>query len=340
MGLKQSGFFDYDERIEELKSKPTALDKLNSIIKWESFRPTLKKHVGYRNGSHGGRLPYDEVLMFKIIVLQKYYNLSEEDTEFQILDRYSFQRFLGLSVSDCVPDKNTIWRFKERLGEAGVEALFKQFSASLAKAGLKANAGKIIDASFVDVPRQQNRRDENQQIRSGGIPEDWHQNKAKLRQKDVHARWTTKAGERHYGYKNHIKVNKKSKVIEKYTVSDASVHDSRVVDQLVDSGDKALYADSAYSSWLMRHWLNTRGIRDEIHERAYSKKPLNENQKQDNRRKSKTRARVEHVFGFQCNNMSADRIRTIGIRRARQGIGLGNLIYNLFRFKQLGHAMF
>ena len=92
--------------------------------------------------------------MFKVLILQKYYNLSEEDTEFQILDRFSFQRFLGLSVADKVPDKNTIWLFKQRLGEDGIQALFDYFSTVLKAQSLRVNEGKIVAASFVEVPRQ------------------------------------------------------------------------------------------------------------------------------------------------------------------------------------------
>jgi hypothetical protein len=149
------GLFGYLDRVHELAERPTALDKLNESIDWSCFEPVLKEHLNFKDRSKGGRKPLDSVLMFKVLILQKYYNLSEEETEFQILDRFSFQRFLGLSVSDKVPDKNTIWLFKQRLGIPGVSALFDHFSACLQENGFAVSAGKILDASFVEVPRQQ-----------------------------------------------------------------------------------------------------------------------------------------------------------------------------------------
>ena len=277
--------------------------------------------------------------MFKVILLQKYYGLSEEETEFQILDRYSFQRFLGLDVGMNVPDKNTIWIFKERLGAKGIMAVFEQFNDVLKECGLLASKGKIVDASFVNVPRQRNSRDENAEIKEGKTPESFTKNPAKARQKDVDARWTTKNKERHYGYKNHIKVNRKNKLIENFEVTDASVHDSQKLKDLIDEKDGELYADSAYRSREIDEKLKELNIRNRIHEKAYRNRPLTEEQKQNNRKKSKIRARVEHVFGFQHNNMKSGWIRTIGFKRAELQIALANLAYNLGRFQQLGYTM-
>lgn len=333
------GLFGYLDRVNELAQRPTALDKLNESIDWSCFKPVLKAHLNFKDRSKGGRKPLDSILMFKVLILQKYYNLSEEETEFQILDRFSFQRFLGLSVSDKVPDKNTIWLFKQRLGVEGVTALFDHFSGCLQANGFEVSSGKIVDASFVEVPRQQNSGEENTQIKSGEIPEAWQDKPARMRQKDLDARWTTKGGHRYFGYKNHIKVGNKTKLIESWEVTAANTHDSQAIRALVDPADGSLYADSAYNSWLMLDWLRGKGIDPQINERAYRNRPLTDEQKADNRIKSAVRARVEHVFGFMVNNMGADRIRCIGLDRAKQSIGLGNLVYNLFRFKQLGGSL-
>ena len=198
-GSEQGGLFDYQQRKVELSRRATPLDRLNERMDWEQFRAVLAGHLNYQHGARGGRTPWDPVLMFKIILLQKYFDLSEEQTEFQILDRFSFQRFLGLDVSDAVPDKNTIWNFKERLGPEGLGACFERFDQVLRESGMLASKGKIIDASFVDVPRQRNSRQENQQLKQGEIPEDWKANPNKLAQKDVDARWVTQKKERHYG---------------------------------------------------------------------------------------------------------------------------------------------
>jgi len=337
---EQAGLFDYQERVAYLSSrKPTALDRLMAEVDFEYFRETLDSHLNFQDRKKGGRPPYDSVLMFKVILLQKYYGLSEEETEFQILDRYSFQRFLGLDVGMNVPDKNTIWIFKERLGAKGIMAVFEQFNDVLKECGLLASKGKIVDASFVNVPRQRNSRNENAEIKEGKTPESFTKNPAKERQKDVDARWTTKNKERHYGYKNHIKVNRKNKLIENFEVTDASVHDSQKLKDLIDEKDGELYADSAYRSREIDEKLKELNIRNRIHEKGYRNRPLTEEQKQNNRKKSKIRARVEHVFGFQHNNMKSGWIRTIGFKRAELQIALANLAYNLGRFQQLGYTM-
>jgi IS5 family transposase len=104
--------------------------------------------------------------MFKILVLQRYFNLSDDQVEFQICDRISFMRFLGLTVSDDVPDSKTGWAFRERLVDLGlVQLLFDLFIQELEKLGLILNEGKIVDASFIEVPKQRNTREENKQIK-------------------------------------------------------------------------------------------------------------------------------------------------------------------------------
>jgi len=338
-GNEQGGLFDYQERKEALSLLATPLDRLNERLDWELFRLDLEGPLDYRSGPQGGRTPWCPVLMFKILVLQKYFDLSEEQTEFQILDRFSFQRFLGLDVGDKVPDKNAIWAFKERLGEAGLRACFDLFDEVLRETGLLASKGKIVDASFVEVPRQRNTRQENAQIKQGEIPEEWTDQPDKLAQKDVDARWAKKNEERHYGYKNHVKCNAKTKLIENYAVTDASVHDSRPLIELLSKSDGRLHADSAYRSAKTDEELKERGIQNHIHEKGARNRPLTEKQKESNTKKSRVRARVEHIFGFLVYRMRANRIRTIGKQRAERGIGLGNLVYNFFRYVQLGGSM-
>lgn len=337
---RQEGFFDHAELVEQLASRPRSLDKLNAVIDWEFFREDLEAALAYSEGDRGGRPAFDPVFMFKVLVLQKYHALSEEETEFQILDRMSFQRFLGIGAADKVPDKNTIWLFKERLGEAGVKALFEAFDEFLHEVGIVAGRGKIVDATFVEVPRQRNTKEQNEQIKRGEIPEGWRDKPAKLRQKDRDARWGCHNNAWAYGYKNHVKAERKTKMIERYEVTEASVHDSQMIDALTQRGrDAQVWADAAHAGEPVGKMLRRKRIVDRRHEKAVRGRPLSEKQEARNREKSRVRARVEHVFGFQVNSMEADWIRTIGKARAGVQIGLGNLVYNLFRFKQLGYQM-
>jgi IS5 family transposase len=195
-----------------------------------------------------------------------------------------------------------------------------------------------VDASFVDVPRQRNKKEENDTIKSGNTPEDWKEKPHKLSQKDIDARWTKKNNETHYGYKNHAKCDTKSKVITKYAVTDASVHDSQPLLGLLDNKDEGqpLFADSAYIGEELHEKLGQeKKVSIEVCEKGYRNKPLTEGQKESNKAKSKTRVRVEHVFGFVENSMNGSYIRCIGIARAESTIGLMNLTYNLFRKLQI-----
>lgn len=322
---EQAELFDFIERVQELSKRAGSLDKLNELIDFEVFRAELLEILDYGEHEKGGRPPWDPVLMLKVLLIQRYYNLSEEETEFQILDRFSFQRFVGLSVGDKVPDKNTIWDFKQRLGRQGMKRLFDLFGKLLAEQGLVGKGGKIVDASFVDTPRRRVGKGKGETL-----------SKKARSHVDEDARWAKKGDETHFGYKNHAKCDAASKLVETYEVTSAEVHDSKVLEDLLGEQDESLYADSAYKSASIDQTLSERKIKNMIHEKGYRNHPLAGFQKKINTLKSQARCRVEHIFGFQANSLGADWIRTIGIERAGFQIGLSNLVYNLCRCAQLG----
>lgn len=338
---KQAGLFDAQNRTAKLLKTRDFLERVKRYVAWESFRPlldeALKRKAQDPGHNKGGRPPYDAVLMFKVLVLQALHNLSDEQTEYQILDRMSFMRFLDLEMHDTVPDARTIWLFRETLREAGaVERLFARFDVMLAARGFMASGGQIIDATFVEVPRQRNGRDDNAHIKeTGTVPEEWSDKKKA--HKDVQARWAKKNSVAFFGYKNHVSVDARNKFIRRYKVTDASVHDSQVFDDILDPNNesKDAYADSAYRSEEQERRLKARGYVSHIHERAYRGKPLTEERKAANTEKSRVRARVEHVFGHIETSMKGCFVRTIGIARAEAKIGLENLAYNISRFAYL-----
>jgi IS5 family transposase len=337
-GTKSKGLFDEEFRLQKLSRQNDPLEKLACQIDFELFRPLLEDAFHSEEKGIGGALPYDYVLLFKILVLQRYYNISDDKTEFQILDRLSFMRFLGLTLADKVPDAKTIWLFRENLTKRNLaEKLFELFLEELKKKGFLLNEGKIVDASFVEVPIQRNSREENQKIKEGETPENWKENPHKLSQKDTDGRWTKKNGKSYYGYKDHVKVDTQSKFIETYQVTDASVHDSQPTDELLSEGDAGQYlnGDSAYTGEEVEEIVEKKKMNNQINEKGYRNHPLTEKQRENNKIKSKTRARIEHVFGFIENSMNGSFIRTIGIKRATCVIGLMNLTYNLFRFVQI-----
>ncbi|VAW76704.1 Mobile element protein [hydrothermal vent metagenome] len=223
--------------------------------------------------------------MFKVLVLQQLYNLSDDQIEYQIRDRLSFMRFLDLGVEDRVPDAKTVWAYREKLTEAGMmKTLFDKFDAYLRNNGYLAMGGQIVDASIVPVPRQHNKRDETEKIKAGETPQGWEGTPNKKRQKDGDARWTKKHGKSHYGYKNHINVDRRHKFVRTYEVSDASVHDSQTFDGLIDPGNTSsdFWGDSACRSQKIESKLEERGLRSHIHHKGRRGKPLTERQKKVN----------------------------------------------------------
>jgi len=338
--MKQLNFLAEDNRLARLSELGDPLEKVLAVVDWEMFRPLLETAFYCEPKGPGGRPPLDRVMMFKIVQLQQWYGLADDNTEYVINDRLSFQRFLNITLNDKVPDAKTIWAFKERLKETGIDVeLFGLFTALMEDQGIITRSGSLVDASFVDVPRQRNTRRENEIIKEGNVPEEWlsEEKTNMLEQKDVDARWTKKDEEVHYGYKDHIKVDNESKMIVAFEVTPASTHDSQPFHGLLDEKDKIVYADSAYVGEEMHNDIREDfpDIDLRVSEKGYKNKPLTEAQKEENKIKSRVRARVEHVFGHMTNSMGGMFIRCIGKQRAVREIAMKNLAYNLQRFVYL-----
>ena len=334
--MSQPGFFDLDDRLKKIGAKDPLVG-LNDLIDWEDFRSTLNIIRRKERKSGAGRKPYDVVLMFKLLVLQHLYNLSDEQTEYQVRDRLSFMRFLGLQPEDSVPDANTLWVFREDLTNMDLmKSLFRDFDYQLDVRGFKAQKGQIVDASFVDVPRQRNTKEENEQIKAGEIPQRFVDNPHVGCQKDTDARWAKKNEETHFGYKNHVSVDNKNKLIRNYEVTSAEVHDSNeFIGILADNTSKNVWADSAYRSEDNELALATMGYRSQVHRKGFRNKPLNTRGKEANTKKSKVRVRVEHVFGSITNEQGGLISRVIGYARTSVKIGLMNVVYNMRRLVTL-----
>ena len=335
------GLFRYRESLRRSGRQNDPLVKINAAVPWEAFRSRLEqvwRKPADKRKSNAGCKPWDAIVMFKAIILCALYNLSDDQVEYQMRDRLSFVRFLGLTLEDKVPDAKTVWLYREQLSQAGlIDALFEDFDGYLKSQGYQAMGGQIIDASIVAVPIQRNRRGDNEQIKRGETPEAWADKPAKRRQKDRDARWTKKHGKSHYGYKNHVTIDRRHKLIRRYRVTDAVVHDSQVIEELLTSDNTAsgVWADSAYRSKAIEATVKARGLRSRIHRKGYRNRPLRDWEKAGNQSRSRFRVRVEHVFGAQQNDMGGTLVRSIGLVRARARIGLKNLAYNMRRLIQL-----
>ncbi len=284
----QPSFFDLDNRHKKLDERDGLL-WLDQHIDWEYFRDTLQQVREKKRKSTAGRRPYDVVLMFKALVLQHLYNLGDDELEFQIRDRYSFCRFLGVTPEDQIPDAKTFWLFREQLTERQlIKPLFDDFALQLEGKGFKARKGQIVDASFISAPIQRNSRDENEQIKSGVTPEGFKENLNIERQKDVDARWVKKNGEKHYGYKDHIAIDTEHKLIRDFDVTSAEVHDSQVFYGLLSENTaQDVWADSAYCSEENELMLSADDYRSHVHRKGKRNHPLNARARAANRKRSK-----------------------------------------------------
>jgi IS5 family transposase len=336
--MGQPGCFDLDERYRGLDAKKDPLLVLNAVVPWEDFRAGLSA-VGRKPDAErknaAGRKPWDEIIIFKTLVLQALDKLSDDQVEDQIRDRLSFMRFLGLGLKDRVPDATTVWLYREKLAQAGlVEALLDAFDAHRKSRGSLARGGQIVDASLVSAPVQRNSRAENKAIKAGDPPAAWKPNKTA--QKDVDARWTKKHGKssfRYFGDKNPVNIDRKPKLMRRYMVTDAAVHDSQTLEDLLDPHNTAsdVWADTADRSTEREEKLAATGLRSRIDRRASRGQPLSQRAQEANRTRSKVRSRVEPVFGHQPTSMGGQIVRTIGLVRAKAKIGLMNLVSTISR---------
>ncbi|MGK2923657.1 MAG: IS5 family transposase [Methyloceanibacter sp.] len=345
----QPGLFDLDERYAALSKTGDPLGRLASVVDFEMFRGDLDAALRRSDRARGGRPPMDAVLMFKVLVIQSLYGLADEQTEFQIRDRLSFMRFLGLDLHGRVPDARTIWLFREHLTKAkAVETLFTRFDAHLREQGYLAMGGQMIDASIIAAPRQRNTDAEKDDLKAGRIPEDWTANPAKLRQKDRDGRWTLKRGRRKrrpdgtlmmeiatpiYGYKSHIGADRRHRFIRKWSVTDAARYDGRELAGVLDPTNtaSAVWADTAYRSAKNERRIAKAGLVSKVHFRKPPGKQMSEPRRRANAARSRERSGVEHIFADQKHRMALF-IRSIGLARARTRIGLANIAYNLRRY--------
>jgi transposase, IS5 family len=315
----QPGFFDVDERLKRLSDLGDQLEAFGGAVDFEMFRADLLAALAYSDGAQGGRPPFDPLMMFKILIIQAANNLSDERAEFLINDRLSFMRFLGLGLSDRIPDARTIWLFREKLTKAGaINTLFERFDAALRAKGYIAMGGQIVDATLVAAPKQRNTDDEKQALRQGRIPEDWKSKPAKLRQKDRDARWTvkfSKAKERPdgtkpkvdiaiptFGYQNHVSIDRGFGLIRMWQATDAAAYEgARLREGLLDKTNTAgaVYADTAYRS----------SANEASSMSSPSRRP-----------------------GWICLSALS------GLARATTQIGMANLVYNIKRMLFLGKA--
>ncbi len=325
MSSRPLGLFDQDTRYRKLEALGDPLVLLAKIVPWSIFREPLEAARGApRDARKGGRPPYDAVLMFKILVLRELYALSDEQVEYQIADRLSFQRFLGIDLSHAVPDYTAVWRFREKLKGGVMEELFERLGAYIDLAGFEAKQGQMLDASLVAKPKTR------QPPSKGGEPALTVQQAA---HRDADANWTKKHGRSHFGYKNHVNADVAHGFIRGYAVTPAAVHDSQRIEALLDITQRGrpVYGDSAYRSAATAQRCRDHGLKDRTMHKAQANRPLTKQQQAWNAARAKVRARVEHVFARIDLFRRGQPLRCTGLARATVCLGLTNFTHNLRR---------
>jgi len=293
------------------------------LIPWgqleQTLRPIFPEH------EKGGRPFWSAGVMIRCVLLQKWFGLSDPQLEEQLRDRLSFRRFAGLSLDDATPDETTMVNFRKRLREGGLgSALFDEVVKSLREKGLILKEGTIVDATIIDAPMGEKRKDEH------GLQRHTH---------DPAATYTKNHGTLRHGYKAHIATDTRGTITD-FVFDTAKVHDSNHIDQLTEQEKTAVYADSAYSSAERRKRLKEQGIADHIVcKRVRGQPELTLQQKQHNAACSKLRAFVEHPRAWMVK-MGSTAARYRGLARNALDFALMATAYNLkFSFHLLGRPL-
>jgi IS5 family transposase len=352
----QPGFFDSDERLAWLSAAGDPLERLAAVVDFELFRGELERSLRRSDRSKGGRPPYDAVLMFKVLVLQTLYTLSDDQTEYQLRDRLSFMRFIGLALHEPVPDAKTIWLYREQLVRAGaLKRLVARFDRVLREKGYLAMGGQIVDATIIEARRPRLTEAEKETIKGGAVPAEWKP--ARCAQIDRDGRWTLKRGKKRQGpagrwraeardgerardpgirHKNHVGIDRTHGFVRRFTVTHAAAPDGRELGRLLDGDNLAssVWADTAYRSEANLQLLDRRGLVPEFQRRKPRGKPMPAHIRRGNTTRARVRARVEHVFAAEKRRLHLV-IRTIGQARATAKITLANLAYNFTRLAWL-----
>ena len=315
IGNPKSQLSILDSAFNKRKKQSRTDNLLNKIDRFVDWRRLENEVVQVYKSSKRGRPTIPIIYMLKILFIQFLYNLSDPALEDALIDRLSFQRFVGFGFDEEIPNFSTIWRFRERLIKADIlDTLFDKIIAMLEERKLVLRKGTLIDATIVHAARKPNKKD-----------------KGKSAQQDTDAAATVKGKKSYYGYKGHIGVDQQSKIIRKAEFTAANVHDSTMYDTMVSGDEASVFADKAYSKKERKQTMRKQGVYYGILDKGYRDHPLSASQKRLNKKKSKVRNSVEHVFAQFKNIYGYRRVRYVNRERNRLQFMFLCMIYNVRR---------
>jgi IS5 family transposase len=315
MAEKKTGQFSFVEALApQLLSGNGRLDRLHGLVKWYRFEKVLSSLR-----DRPGRPPYPSLLMFKVLLLQSLYGLSDAEMEEALGDRLSFRRFTGLSLTDAVPDHTTICRFRNLLVEqAMLDKLFAELDKQLEKAGVILKRGTMLDATVIET--------------TAARPGDGGQTTS-----DPDARFTRRQGKSgsSFGYKAHVGVDQGSGLIRSVRTTPANVNDTVPADELICGDERAILADAAYHTHAREAALKARNIKPRLMRRANKHHALPPRLKRYNRLIARQRAAVETTFATLKRRMGLGIIRYRGLAKATGQVMIAAMAFNMRRWVTL-----
>lgn len=326
--------------------KMPLFERVNTVIDWTELENEISKY--YKKGkSVDGRESYSSLILFKMLLLQMWYGLSDVAVEESVRDRISFSKFCEISMGENVPDSTVLCRFRNELNKHNAfEAILNLINKRMEDAGLMVTQGVIVDASVTPTPRKPKGKKEHEEViedrtQEGqqSITETQESSDTKWKEKvkpgvDTQAAWIKKAGKLHYGYKQHTVSNQDGFVLGIHTTS-ANQSDIKNLKSVLDKVDlKArtpVFADKGYASAENDQLLQTKKLKNRILNKAQKNKPLSELEKQINKKISQTRYKIERVFGSIKRWFKAGESRYVGLQKMHSQHLLQGLCYNLYR---------
>ena len=321
MAVKGSGQFSFVDALMPAHRGQQRLEKLTDIVKWYRFAKLLER---LRDEGSVGRPAYPPLVMFKALLLQSLYGLSDAELEEALFDRLSFRRFVGLSLEATVPDHTTLCRFRTLLVDAGMlERLFAELDRQLDQAGLILRRGTMLDATVIETTAARPPQ------APSGEPADF------AAASDPDARFTRREGKAgsSYGYKAHVGVDEGSGLIRKVLTTPANVNDTVAADQLISGDERAVLGDSAYHTHRREQELKQRGIKPMLMRRANKHHPeLPARLKRLNRLIARRRSPVETTFATFKRRMGLSVIRYRGLVKAHAQVLIAAIAFNMRRW--------
>lgn len=312
MSVKQTGQLGFADAVVGGIGGVSPLDRLNGLVKW--YR--LEKVMSHLRDEGPGRPGYPVLVLFRALLLQSLYGLSDRELEEALVDRLSFRRFVGLSLEEKVPDHSVLNRFRNALTAEGLlPKLFAELDRQLEKAGVMVKRGTMLDATLIEAVSARP---------DGERPSP-----------DADARFTRRQGKSGstFGYKMHVGVDEGSGLIRSVIATPANVNDTEPADLLIRGDEKAIWADAAYHTHARQARLKERGVKARIARRPNKHHPeLPARLKRYNRLIARRRAAVETTFATLKRRMRMTRIRYVGLSKATGQILMAAIAFNMRRW--------